>query len=104
MSFSVAQRSRELGVRLALGASRSSVMGMVLSQGVRLIVPGIAIGLLLALASGRLLGTLLFEVSAVDPVTYVAVALVLTVVALGATAVPALRATRVDPLTSMRTE
>ena len=57
-----------------------------------------------ALASGRLLGTLLFEVSAIDPVTYLAVAVVLTIVALGATALPALRATRVDPLTSMRNE
>jgi len=60
--------------------------------------------LAVALASGRLLGTLLFEVSAVDPVTYLAVAVVLTVVALGATGLPALRATRVDPLTIMRTE
>jgi predicted permease len=104
MSFSVAQRSRELGVRLALGAGRDSVMRMVLSEGARLVAPGIAVGLVLALASARLLRSLLFEVSAVDPLTYVAVAFVLTAVALGATYLPALRATRVDPLTSIRNE
>lgn len=104
MSFSVAQRSKELGVRLALGASRSSVMGMVLGQGARLVVPGLVIGLLLALASGRVLGSLLFEVSSVDPFTYVPVASVLAVVALGATFIPALRATRVDPMEALRVE
>jgi len=104
MSFSVAQRSRELGVRLALGAGRGSVMRMVLREGAGLVAPGIVIGLVLALAAGRLLDSLLYEVSAVDPLTYVAVAFVLTVVALGATYVPALRATRLDPLTSIRND
>jgi len=104
MSFSVAQRSRELGVRLALGAGRGSVLRMVMGEGVRLVVPGIVIGLGLALASSRLLGSLLFEVSAVDPKTYVAVSLVLMLVALGATYLPARRATRVDPLTSIRAD
>jgi predicted permease len=104
MSFSVTQRTRELGVRLALGASRGSVMRMVLSQSARLVGPGLALGLLLALAAARLLSSLLFEVSAVDPVTYLAVASVLAMVALGATFVPALRATRVDPLTSIRND
>jgi len=104
MSFSVAQRSRDLGVRLALGAGRGSVMRMVLGEGGRLIGPGIVIGLLVALASGRLLESLLFEVSAVDPLTYGAVAVVLAAVGLGATYVPAYRATRMDPLTSIRSE
>jgi predicted permease len=104
MSFSVAQRSSELGVRLALGAGRGSVMRMVLAEGARLVAPGIAIGLILALAAGRLLGSLLFQVSAMDPLTYLSVAVVLTSVALGATYIPALRATRVDPLTSIRNE
>jgi predicted permease len=104
MSFSVAQRSTEMGVRLALGAGRSSVMRMVMSEGVRLVGPGIAIGLGLALASARLLGSLLFEVSAVDPLTYLSVAFVLAVVALVAICVPALRAMRVDPLASIRNE
>jgi predicted permease len=104
MSYSVAQRSRELGVRLALGAGRGSVMRMVLWEGAGLVAPGIVIGLVLALAAGRLLDSLLYEVSAVDPLTYVAVAFVLTVVALGATYGPALRATRLDPLTSIRND
>ena len=104
VSFSVTQRSRELGVRLALGASRSSVMCMVLNQGVRLVVPGVVIGLIGALVAGRFIGSLLFEVSAMDPYTYVAVAMVLAGVALVASYVPALRATRVDPLTSIRNE
>jgi putative ABC transport system permease protein len=79
-------------------------MRLVLGEGARLIGPGIVIGLVLALATARLLDSLLFEVSAVDPLTYVAVALVLTVVALAATYLPALRATRLDPLTSIRNE
>jgi putative ABC transport system permease protein len=102
MSFSVAKRSKELGVRLALGASRTSVMRLVLSQGFRLVAPGILIGLVLAVAAGRLLESLLFEVSALDPVTYLAVAFMLMLVGFVATGLPAFRATRVDPLTSIR--
>ncbi|MFC1660983.1 ABC transporter permease [Gemmatimonadota bacterium] len=104
MSFAVAQRARELGVRIALGASRGSVMRLVLSQGARLTFPGVIIGLLLALASGRVLGSLLFEVSALDPLTYGAVAVVLALVSMAATGVPAFRATRVDPIASIRDE
>ena len=79
-------------------------MRLVMSEVSRLVGPGVAIGLVLALASGRLLESLLFEVSAVDPWTYAAVAGVLTAVAWLAAYVPALRATRVDPLTSIRNE
>jgi len=104
MSFAVAQRSRELGMRLALGASRGSVLRLVLGQGARLTAPGLILGLAAALASARVLGNLLFEVSPLDPWTYTLVAGVLTLVALAATSVPALRATRVDPVTSIRGE
>ena len=104
MSFSVAQRSRDLGVRVALGASSGSVMGLVLSEGARLTIPGVLVGLAAALASGRVLSGMLYDVSALDPVTYVAVAGLLTFVAMLATYLPARRATRVDPITSMRNE
>ena len=104
MSYGVAQRSRELGVRMALGASRRSVMHLVLREGARLTAPGLAIGLLLAMVSARLLDSLLYEVSAVDPRTYVVVATLLAIVCLAAAYVPARRATRVDPLTSIRSE
>jgi predicted permease len=104
MSFVVAQRSRELGVRLALGASRSSMMRLILSQSARLTIPGVLIGLVLALASARVLGNLLYEISALDPVTYVAVVALLILVSLAAAYMPARRATRVDPLTSIRNE
>jgi putative ABC transport system permease protein len=79
-------------------------MRLVLGEGVRLTLPGVALGLIDALAASRLLGSLLFEVRAVDPLTYLAVAAILGLVRLGAAYVPALRATRVDPLTSIRSE
>lgn len=104
MAYSVTQRAGELGVRLALGASRASVLRLVLGQGVRLTLPGVAAGLLLAVAATRLIQGLLYNVSALDPLTYGAVAVVLAVVSLSATCVPAYRATRVDPLSSMRSE
>jgi hypothetical protein len=104
MSFSVARRSKELGVRLALGASRASVMRLVVIQGARLTLPGVLVGLMLALASGRVLGSLLYEVSALDPLTYGVVAAVLAVVSMAATFVPAFRATRVDPIGRIRDE
>jgi len=104
MSVSVSQRLRELGVRLALGASRMSVMRMVLGRGLRLTLPGIIVGLGLSLGSTRLLGSLLYEVSPLDPLTYGLVGVTLTLVAVAATAVPAYRATRVDPNRSMRSE
>jgi putative ABC transport system permease protein len=102
MSFSVAQRSGELGVRLALGATRGSVLRLVLGQGARLTLPGVAAGLLLAFASARLIRSLLYEVSPLDPLTYAAVAAVLAAISLGATWLPAYRATRVDPLATIR--
>ena len=102
MSFSVAQRSQEMGVRLALGADRGSIFGLVLSRAAYLTVPGIVVGLLLALASARILSGLLYEVGAQDPATYVLVTVVLLLVAAGASLLPAYRATRVNPVQSMR--
>jgi predicted permease len=104
MSFAVSRRAREFGVRLALGASRGSVLRLVLSQGVRLTVPGVLVGLVLALVAARLLESILFEVSPMDPLTYVAVAVVLAAVSTGASYLPANRATRLDPITSLREE
>jgi len=103
-SYGVAQRSRELGMRLALGASRGSVLRMVMAQGARLTLPGLALGLAGAMASARVLGDLLYDVSPLDPWTYVAVAAVLAAVSVIATCVPAWRATRVDPMESLRAE
>ena len=104
MSFAVSRRAREFGVRLALGASRGSVLRLVLGQGARLTVPGVFVGLAAAMASAKLLQSILFEVSPLDPLTYVAVALVLGLVSLGASYLPAYRATRLDPITSLREE
>jgi ABC-type antimicrobial peptide transport system permease subunit len=104
MSFTVSRRSREFGVRLALGASRGSVLRLVLGQGSRLTLPGVLVGLVAAMASAKLLQSILFEVSPLDPWTYVAVALVLGAVSLGASFLPAYRATRLDPMTSLREE
>ncbi len=102
MSYGVAQRSRELGMRLALGASRGSVLRMVLAQGARLTVPGLVLGLAAAMASARVLGDLLYEVSPLDPWTYVLVAVLLAAVSVAATWLPARRATRLDPAVSLR--
>jgi ABC-type antimicrobial peptide transport system permease subunit len=104
MSFSVSQRNRELGVRLALGATRSSVLWMVLRQGAGLTAPGVLLGLALSLASARVLGGLLYEVSPLDARVYVAVAGLLGLVSMAATYLPAYRATRVDPMGGIRSE
>jgi ABC-type antimicrobial peptide transport system permease subunit len=102
MSYLVAQRTREIGVRMALGATRSSVLQLVLRQAGAMTVAGIAIGLVCALALTRFLATLLFGVTARDPFVYVSVAALLAVVALLAAAIPSSRATRVDPMTALR--
>ena len=104
MSYTVAQRTRELGVRVALGASTQSVLGLVLRQGMSLAILGVVIGIGGALALTRFIATQLFGVQATDPATFATVTFVLTAVALGATAVPALRATRVDPNIALREE
>jgi len=102
MSYLVAQRTREIGVRMALGATRSSVLQLVLRQAGVMTGAGIAIGLVGALAATRFLATLLFGVTTRDPFVYVSVAALLGVVALLAAAIPSSRATKVDPITALR--
>ena len=102
LSYAVASRTREFGVRLALGASERSVVMLVLRQGFSWSLVGLMLGIGGALASGRLVSRMLYGVQAVDPLTYGAVVIDLIVVVAIACLVPSLRATRVDPLTSMR--
>jgi predicted permease len=102
LAYSVGQRRREIGVRMALGATRSSVLGLVLKQGISLVGTGVLIGLAAALLAGRLLGGMLYGVSAGDPLSVGAAAVVLCAVAMIACYLPALWATRVDPLTALR--
>jgi predicted permease len=103
-SYSVSQRTREIGIRMALGAARHDVLRLVLRQGLALIVIGVAVGLGGALIVTRLLSSLLFGVRATDLTTFVTTALMLTAVAVLATYIPAHRATRVDPLMALRYE
>jgi putative ABC transport system permease protein len=104
MHFAVAQRTHEIGVRIALGAQRRSVMGMVLGEGLRLALAGIAIGVLAALALTRFLSTLLFGVGATDPTTFGGVALLLMTAALAGCYLPARHATSIDPMIALRYE
>jgi putative ABC transport system permease protein len=104
MSYSVTQRTRELGIRMALGAARTRVLALVVGQGMALAIAGVVIGLAGALALTRLLSSQLFGIGATDPATYVIVSLLLSAIAFAATLVPALRATRVDPVVALREE
>jgi putative ABC transport system permease protein len=104
LAYSVTQRSRELGIRMALGAARARVLRLVIGQGMALAVLGIVIGLVGAFALTRLLASQLYSVTATDPLTFVGVAALLATIALVATLVPALRATRVDPVVALREE
>jgi putative ABC transport system permease protein len=104
MSYSVAQRGREIGIRMALGAERGRVLALVVGQGMALAGLGVVIGLAGAFALTRLLGNQLYSVTPTDPGTFTAVAGLLTAIALGATLPPALRATRVDPVVALREE
>jgi ABC-type antimicrobial peptide transport system permease subunit len=101
-SYAVAQRTRELGIRIALGAERGMLLRLVLRSGTRSTVVGLGIGLLAALALTHLMASLLFGVEPRDPVTFAGVCVVFLVVSLAATLVPALRATRVDPVIALR--
>jgi putative ABC transport system permease protein len=104
MAYSVNQRTRELGIRMALGASRGDVVRLVVVQGLRLTLVGVIVGLLASFAASRLIASLLFDVSPTDAVTFLAVPLLLAGAALGASYLPALRATRIDPMVALRYE
>lgn len=104
IAYGVTQRRAEIGVRLALGAHAPEILGMILRRGVGLVLLGVAIGIPVALAGGRMLESLLFELSAHDLPTYAAVAGVLALVAVIASALPALRAARTSPTEALRTE
>jgi predicted permease len=104
ISYLVGQRTHELGIRLALGAQRREVLQLILSHGLKMAIGGVMLGLLIAFAVTRVLETMLYGVSATDPLTFTAIALLLTLVALLACMVPAWRASRVDPLIALRCE
>jgi ABC-type antimicrobial peptide transport system permease subunit len=102
ISYSVAQRTKEVGIRRALGARQSDILWLVVRQGCGLVLAGIAFGLGGAVALTRLVNTLLFGVSATDPATFAGVALLFLVVGLAASYIPARRAARIDPMAALR--
>jgi ABC-type antimicrobial peptide transport system permease subunit len=102
ISYLVSERTHEIGIRLALGAPRHSILGMVLRQGLRLALAGAAVGLACALMVSHLMAGLLYGVSPSDPLTFAGVAVLLIGVALLACYIPARRAIRVDPLVALR--
>jgi len=104
ISYSVSQRMREIGIRLALGAQGIDVVSMVLRQGAKLALVGVCIGVVAALGLARLMTSLLFGVTAHDPLTFAAVAALLILVALLACYIPARRAMKVDPMVALRYE
>ena len=104
VSYSMSRRSREIGIRMAIGADRLSVLRMVLRQGLILAVFGVGIGLAAALAATRLLTSLLFGTSPSDPATFVSVAVLLIAVALSACYIPARSAMKIDPMVALRYE
>ena len=104
LAYDVTQRTRELGVRMALGAQRAQLAGMIVGEGMRTAALGGVIGVTIALASATLVEPLLYDTSPRDPAVYGVVLLVLGIVALAATLLPARRAVHVDPIVAMRTE
>src|SRR4029077_6263620 len=104
VSYSVAQRTREIGVRMALGAKAKDVLKLALGEGLFVIAVGLVLGLLLASVATRVIASFLYGVGATDPLTFAAVPLLLGFVALSASYIPARRATKVDPLVALRYE
>ena len=104
MSYTMARRTREIGLRMALGAARGRVLRLVVGEGMTLVALGVVAGLVAALAATRVLRTLLYGVGATDPLTFAAMAMVLLAAALLAALIPAARAARVDPMTALRTD
>jgi putative ABC transport system permease protein len=104
MSYSVAQRTREIGIRIALGARRIDVLQMTVKQGLKLVGAGMVLGLLAAILLTRVMASLLFGISATDPITFIGISVVLLAVAILASYVPALRATKVDPIVALRAQ
>jgi ABC-type antimicrobial peptide transport system permease subunit len=102
LAFSVNQRTQEIGIRMALGASRGAVMGMILRQGLALVFIGLAGGTIVALFLVRLMTQVLYGVSPTDPLTFVGVAAILIAVAAGACFLPARRATMINPIAALR--
>jgi ABC-type antimicrobial peptide transport system permease subunit len=102
MAYLVNQGTREIGIRMALGATQGNILNMVIRQGMALAISGVAIGLTSAFALTRLLRSLLFGVEATDPFTFLGMALLLTLIALLASYIPARRAVRIDPMISLR--
>jgi hypothetical protein len=103
-AYSVARRTREIGIRMALGAQPQGVQWMIIREGIVMLAGGVAIGLLLAAATGKLLASMLYQVGALDPIAFSTAAVILSAATFFATWLPARRATRVSPITALRTE
>ena len=103
-AYSVARRTREIGIRMALGAQRGAVLRMIMQEGSIMLLCGIALGLLLAAATGKILSGILYEVGALDPVAFIAAPILLAIAALVATWLPARRAARLNPVEALRYE
>jgi ABC-type antimicrobial peptide transport system permease subunit len=103
-AYSVARRTREIGIRMALGAQAGAVLRMIMAEGFVMLASGLVVGLLLAVATGKILSGILYEVSALDPIAFTVAPLMLAIAAVIATWLPARRATQVNPIQALRTE